>query len=165
MEAKTRDAIVPAQVEAFELRTNPRWLRVCDIKQPRTGLEVKFSYNWLAGMALRGDATGDDRVYTDALANDAELAAFASRVCVAADDRLSDLQAEAVLRLSDGREIAMSHDLAAPLAEDVLAAKLREKSIAMIDDYGHKLWDKLPQLDTDLDARQLGAWLRGTGPD
>ena len=41
-------------ISAFTLETNPRWLAVCDIKAPRTGLEVKFSYNWLAGMTLRG---------------------------------------------------------------------------------------------------------------
>jgi hypothetical protein len=39
-----RSIIVDAKtVQAVHPRVNPRWLTVCDIKMPRTGLEVKFS--------------------------------------------------------------------------------------------------------------------------
>ena len=30
--------------------------------------EVKFSHNWLAGMTLQGDGTGDDGLFTDTIA-------------------------------------------------------------------------------------------------
>ncbi len=52
--AKAANGLAPADIAAIRLRTSPRWLRVCDIKAPRTGLEVKFSYAWLAGMVLHG---------------------------------------------------------------------------------------------------------------
>lgn len=148
-----------SDVAALSLRTNPRWLRVCDIKRPRTGLEVKFSYAWLAGMALRGDATGDDRAYTDLLAGDAELTRFAEKVDVTGDDSLSDLEAALLLRLKDGREMALSHDLAAPLAEEVLADRLRAKAQAALGDRGAALWDILPALD-GMRARELAGKLR-----
>ena len=48
-------------IAGLTLRTSPRWLKVCDIKTPRTGLEVKFSYGWLAGMTLRGMPPGTSR--------------------------------------------------------------------------------------------------------
>lgn len=132
----------PDAVAEFALRTNPRWLRVCDLKQPRTGLEVKFSYAWLAGMALRGDRTGDDRAYTDALAADPVLAEFARRVQVTGDAGLTDMQAEGTLTLRDGTRLAVAHDLAAPIADDVLAAKLRAKAVALLGDRGAVLWDR-----------------------
>ncbi|MFN3525683.1 MAG: MmgE/PrpD family protein, partial [Paracoccus sp. (in: a-proteobacteria)] len=75
-----RTPIAPGDVARISVQTAPRWLRVCDIKQPRTGLEVKFSYGWLAGMVLTGRATGDDRVYADELAADVDLAGLAARV-------------------------------------------------------------------------------------
>ena len=54
LQASEAAAGVPLDdIKSFSLSTNPRWLAVCDIKRPRTGLEVKFSYNWLAGMTLR----------------------------------------------------------------------------------------------------------------
>jgi len=57
------------KVAAVHLRTTPRWLSVRDINVPRTGLEVKLSHAWLAGMVLCGDATGSDRISTDAPAS------------------------------------------------------------------------------------------------
>jgi 2-methylcitrate dehydratase PrpD len=74
-----------AQVAKIHLRTSPRWLSVCDIKTPRTGLEVKFSYVWLAGMVLAEIPTAADTTYTDALAADPALAAFAGCVQVTGD--------------------------------------------------------------------------------
>ncbi len=159
LEARQNHAIRLNQVDALHLRSNPRWLKVCDIKAPRSGLEVKFSYGWLAGMALRGDATGDERAYVDALAGDAELARFAARVTVEGDAALSDLQAVTLLQLADGRRLDFAHDLAAALPEDLLAARLRQKAVAMIGEAGAALWDMAPDLGT-LDARALGRWLR-----
>ncbi|MBW3098959.1 MmgE/PrpD family protein [Pseudohoeflea coraliihabitans] len=143
-------------VAAMTLRTNPRWLRVCDIKRPRTGLEVKFSYNWLFGMTVRGDKTGDDRAYTDALAADQELAALAECIEVIGDESLSDLQAEGVVTLSDGTTVPISHDLAAPLPEDVLAERLQAKAVAILGDRGNRIWNQLGGLDA-LAARDIGA--------
>ncbi|MEI4260774.1 MmgE/PrpD family protein [Roseovarius sp. D0-M9] len=136
-----------ADVAAVHLRTNPRWLSVCDIKVPRTGLEVKFSYAWLAGMALRGDATGSDRIYTDALAADPALAEFARSVTVTGDAALSDMQATGEITLKDGRTQTFAHDLAAPIAPDDLARSLRGKAQALLGAPGAALCDALTTLD------------------
>lgn len=146
------------QVAAISLRTNPRWLRVCDIKRPRTGLEVKFSYAWIAGMVLRGDATGDDRAYHDALAEDAALTAFAKRVEVIGDERVTDLKAMGYLHLTDGTQIPLQHDLAEPMADATLARRLQHKAEAMLGADGAALWAMLDGLDA-LPARKIGGRL------
>ena len=146
-------------VAGFTLNTNPRWLRVCDIKKPRTGLEIKFSYNWLAGMAIRGDRTGDDRAYRDALAADAALSAFAGRVTVVGDDTLTDMEARGALTLADGTTVPVYHDLAAPLPQAVLADKLAAKAQAMIGDRGTSLWQAFRDL-APVSARDVGKALR-----
>jgi 2-methylcitrate dehydratase PrpD len=143
------------EIESFTLETNPRWLAVCDIKAPRTGLEVKFSYNWLAGMALRGDNTGDDRRYQDALASDEELQAFANRITVIGNDALTDLQARGSLKMRDGSSLPIWFDLAEPLAEDVIIAKLRVKSETIIGEESAAIWDLFPRLQ-DVGARDIG---------
>jgi 2-methylcitrate dehydratase PrpD len=147
------------EVAALVLHTNPRWLRVCDIKQPRTGLEVKFSYNWLAGMTIRGDRTGDDRIYRDSLADDAALSAFANKVKVVGEDTLSDMQARGVLTLKDGTKVELYHDLDAALPEDLLAGKLREKAEALIGERGAGLWETFSDLKGK-SARDVGRALR-----
>ncbi|MSU90962.1 MmgE/PrpD family protein [Rhodobacteraceae bacterium 2CG4] len=152
-------AVPAGDVAAIELRTNPRWLRVCDIKAPRTGLEVKFSYAWLAGMVLSGLRTGDDRVFVDALAGDPDLAAFARKVTVAGDDSLTDMQAAGVLTLTDGRTIPLAHDLDAPLPVAELTARLQAKARAVLDDGAAPLLAALAGADA-LTAADLGALVR-----
>lgn len=143
-------------VTALHLRTNPRWLTVCDLKTPRTGLEVKFSYAWLAGMALRGDATGSDKAYTIALANDGELAKFAQCVDVTGDATLTDMQAAGEIQMQDGTIQGFAHDLAAPIAVDDLTLGLRSKAHALLGQPGEALCDALASLDATT-ARDLAS--------
>ena len=151
-----QEGIGIGDVEAMVLHTNPRWLSVCDIKAPRTGLEVKFSYNWLAGMVLEDRDTARDDTYTDALATDAGLAAFAPRITVDGDPALSDMQAKGLLRLKDGRSIAFSHDLARRLGEAELSAGLAAKAKALLGEEGERLRQAVERLDR-LTAADLGA--------
>ncbi len=139
------------QVAHIELRTNPRWLAVCDKKSPRTGLEVKFSYGWLAGMALRGDDLGDRGVYTDALCDDEALAQFARNVHVSGDNTQTDLQAAGNVLMKDGTSLPFHHDLAAPMPAEVLRAKLTAKATSLLQAQGAALWALEDQL-TDLTA-------------
>ncbi len=148
-------------VAQIHLRTNPRWLTVCDIKTPRTGVEVKFSYAWLAGMALRGDATGNDRTFTDALAADPQLAEFAARVTVTGDAGLTDTQAAGDITTVDGGTLPFAHDLAAPIPLDALKRSLRSKAETLLGPKGSSLCDDLSSLG-GMGANTLGALL---GPD
>lgn len=149
------------QVAEVHLRTSPRWLSVCDIKTPRSGLEVKFSYGWLAGMVLQGIPTASDRAYTDALAGDAALADFARKVGVTGDAAVTDMQAEGQVILTDGRRLPLQHDLDAPIPAERLQASLRAKAAGLIGAArAEALWQAVAGLD-ELSARDLGAMLRG----
>lgn len=128
-------------VDRVTVRTNPRWLRVCDNKTPRTGLETKFSYAWLAGMTLRGDATGDPNVYSDACADDAELKGFAARVDVSGDDTLSDLQVAGAISFQSGQTLTLWHDLQAAVADHVLRERLAHKATALLGPDARTLWE------------------------
>lgn len=147
------------QIASVTLNTNPRWLRVCNIPDPATGLEVKFSYRWLAGMVLEGRDTGAFSTYTDAAAQDAGLAGFAQMVQVIGDDSVSDMQAAGEVTLTDGRRIAFSHDLAERLAADVLEARLRTKAKAVLGARAPILTPVLEGL-SDMQSADLGAIVR-----
>jgi 2-methylcitrate dehydratase PrpD len=162
LSAKEASGLIFDDISSVALSTNPRWLAVCDIKRPRTGLEVKFSYNWLAGMTLRGDNTGDDRLFADSLAGDDALAGFAERISVTGDDNLTDLQARGEIRLTDGRGIPVWFDLADPFAPEVLAEKLQRKSSTMIGDTSSVIWDLHPRLG-QLGARDVAGALLAAG--
>ena len=159
--ALRREAGIDAtQVTAITLRTNPRWLSVCDIKAPRTGLEVKFSYNWLAGMVLSGIPTSADVTYTDMLAADPALSDFSSRINVVGDESVTDMQAAGEVTLNDGRHLPFAYDLANRLPDAVLESALRAKAAGLCGpDMAERLWKSVARLN-DLSARDLARGLR-----
>ena len=153
--AKRGHNVTMERVAAIHLQTSPRWLSVCDIKAPRTGLEVKFSYTWLAGMVLSGIPTSADRTYTDALAADPALATFAGKITVTGDATVSDMQATGEVVLTDGAVLPFAHDLATPLNTDVLERSLRAKATGLLGAEADQLWQTVARLDA-LSASDLG---------
>ena len=155
-EAKRARGLLPDDVAAFRLRTNPRWLAVCDIKAPRTGLEVKFSYCWLAAMVLEGIATESDGSYPRPMAEDRRLRAFAERVTVEGDESLNEMQASGVLSLKDGSQVDVWHDFSVRMPNDILEAKLITKAQAVLGATAAAgIQESIAALDT-LSARALG---------
>jgi 2-methylcitrate dehydratase PrpD len=155
-------AVKAEEVVQLHLSTSPRWLKVCDIKEPRSGLEVKFSYAWLAGMVFAGIQTASDRAYTDALARDPALADFARRVTVTGDVSVGDMQARGSVLLADGRTLPFAHDLDAPIPAATLESSLRTKAQGLLGARADALWSAVAGID-GLSARDLGALLRGQG--
>ncbi|WP_426034624.1 MmgE/PrpD family protein [Cypionkella sp. TWP1-2-1b2] len=151
--------LTPERVASIHLRTGTRWLSVCDIKAPRTGLEVKFSYNWLAGMVLAGIPTASDRAYTDALAHDDLMADFATKITIEGDAAVTDMQAVGQVQLKDGGNLPFAYDLAARLPHTLLENRLRVKATGLIGAEGEQIWAVVAALD-NLSAGDLGKRLR-----
>lgn len=121
-----------ARVDTIRIRTHPRWMSVCNITDPKTGLEAKFSYAQTAAMALLGHDTGSIASFTDAITQDADITALRARMRVNEDARLSETQAEVFISM-EGREMRrFRHDLMAPMTLDARSAKLRSKASALV---------------------------------
>ncbi|MCP3971471.1 MAG: MmgE/PrpD family protein [Rhodobacteraceae bacterium] len=119
-----------ARVESVEITVHPRWLTVCNIATPRTGLEAKFSYRLCAAMALSGHDTGALRSYSDAACNDPGLVALRDRVRVSTDETLPETAARVSVKA--GERLETCHDLDAPISPEEQAAKLRAKAAALL---------------------------------
>ncbi|KEJ88407.1 MmgE/PrpD family protein [Sulfitobacter donghicola] len=139
------------QIAAIKVRTHPRWMSVCNIAEPKTGLEAKFSYRQTAAMALLGHATGAVDNFTDALAKNAEVKALREKIDVVEDDSLSETQAQVTLTLTSGGVRRLRHDLMAPISLEQRSEKLRSKVKALIgEDRTEGLWQAV--IGSDLDA-------------
>ena len=119
------------QLARLTVRTHPKWLKVCAIPEPETGLEAKFSYAHTAAMALSGIDTGRIGNFADELARDASLRTLRRKVAVVGDDSLSDMQCAVTLTDGAGTREAR-HDLAISPDLDDLAARLRTKADGLI---------------------------------
>ncbi|CUH63549.1 MmgE/PrpD family protein [Thalassovita gelatinovora] len=157
--ARQTHDIDPDQVTCLRVRVNPRWLSVCDIKTPRTGLEVKFSYAWLAGMIFYGHATGHDRTYADALCTDPLLQDFAGKVIVTSDPSLSDQQTQVLIELTKGADIQVSHDLADRMPIETLEMRLAQKARSLIGDGAEDLIALRDGFDR-IDATTVGTFVK-----
>ena len=104
--------IDPADVDAITLLVPTGNLAMCNIHQPATGLEGKFSMRFTAAVALcEGEA--HEGIFTDARVADPRLVALRDRVSVEGSD--SDPRATTVVvRLNGGRELRQRVDLTVP---------------------------------------------------
>ena len=152
------DVLDGKHVEKIEVRTNPRWLKVCDLKKPRTGLEVKFSYAWLAAMFLSGVSTSDPLAFDDACARDPVLGELASRVTVLGDTSLSDMQSKVSVSLVNGKTLMNSFDLSSPLSFREMHDGLMEKAEVIIGSKARDL-DRMIFVDGTTSAKDFGAFL------
>ncbi|XDZ65463.1 MmgE/PrpD family protein [Alphaproteobacteria bacterium LSUCC0684] len=148
--------LAAADVDKVTLRTNPRWMSVCNIPAPRTGLEVKFSYVWLAAMVLENRDTAALTSYADSTARDADLARGADRVTVLADEAISDTAAHVTVTLDNGMSVVAEADIAAPITEEERAERLKAKACAIDnDEVVAKIWQAVSR-PADTSARAFG---------
>jgi 2-methylcitrate dehydratase PrpD len=95
-------AIDPEAIEAVEIRVPVANLETCNITEPRTGLEAKFSLRLTAAMALCGRDTADIGSFRDAACVDPELVTLRDRMRVVGDDGLARGTSEMAVSMRDG---------------------------------------------------------------
>jgi 2-methylcitrate dehydratase PrpD len=122
--------LAPGQITAVTVTTHPRWLTVCHLPAPATGLEAKFSYRMVCALALLGHDTAALDTYRDALCQDPEIIALRKRVSVSGDDSLTET--EAVVSIDAGGTFEAHFDLAAPMPLDLRATRLHQKAAALL---------------------------------
>jgi 2-methylcitrate dehydratase PrpD len=132
LEALSGADVTADRIAGIKIRTHPRWMSVCNIPAPKTGLEVKFSYVHTAAMTLLGHATGAIASFSDAVARDPQIGALRDVVEVSADDSLTETQAQVTLTLDTGEVRRLRHDLMAPMTLEARSGKLRTKVQALI---------------------------------
>jgi 2-methylcitrate dehydratase PrpD len=135
-------------VTGVTIQVNPRWLRVCDIAEPKTGLEAKFSYRLTAAMALAGVDTAALASFDDAICQRPDLVRLRDIVTVKGEDAIADTAATVEVQLAPGATLAGKFDLddAVPLA--MQQEKLRAKAASLIGaPAAERLWQVISELE------------------
>jgi 2-methylcitrate dehydratase PrpD len=110
---RAKHRIDPAAIERMDVVVAPGCLDVCNIAEPRTGLEAKFSLRMTTAMALLGDDTGDPAAFSDARAGAPDLTSLVARVAIGS--RPGPLtRAQVRMRMVGGAAHEASHDTGAP---------------------------------------------------
>jgi len=104
-------------LKRLTIHTEPAIGQVCDIRAPRTGLEVKFSIRHLAALALDGTDTAALDLYTEAAAAEPRLVAVRERVEVESRGFPSRSAAAVALETTDGRTLVAEADVGVPATD------------------------------------------------
>jgi len=117
-------------VEAVTVQVQPTHMGVCNIEAPSTGLECKFSLRMTCAMALAGEDTFDEALYSDATAARPDLVALRQKVTVEPSAR--GLASTVAVRLKDGRAVSRTADVAIPVRDlPVQQARLERKFLSL----------------------------------
>lgn len=133
---RERRAIDPSEVETIALHVPESHRSVCDVTEPKTGLDIKFSIRHLAALALTGANTADLSLYSEATATNAHLSALRSRTRLVTDDMTSADRygTKVVVSLKDGTTLEASWDVSTPVNDlDAQEAALRTKAVTLVD--------------------------------
>jgi len=129
---KICDRIDPESVANVTITTHPRWMTVCNIAEPKSGLEAKFSYRLTGAMALTRQDTGALNTYSDRACLDANLVRLRNKISVRTDVGISETAASVVVDLQNGASLTTSHDLNGPLDIAMREKKLRAKASSIV---------------------------------
>ncbi|NNF76886.1 MAG: MmgE/PrpD family protein [Rhizobiales bacterium] len=147
--ARDDHGALPADIEDVQLTVNPRLLRVCNIEQPATGLEAKFSFRLTAAMALCGYDTSALATFTAENCHEPTLVALRDRVRVVTDESLPESAAQIRIERSSGDAIVVRHDICDPMPAAVREAKVRAKAAALLgQDRAERCWMRIQELGT-----------------
>ena len=90
---------------------------MCNIHNPRTGLEAKFSLRFMTAAALLGLDTAGLETYSEAACADAALVAMRDKITVELVNNgwpQHSLKSEVIVETTDGQRLEAAHDAGIP---------------------------------------------------
>ena len=123
-----RPGVTAERIAAITLRVDESTDRVCNIAEPVTGLEAKFSHRLTAAMALAGLETSALGTFSAAVAGDPRVVALRDRVSVELVPGFGQTHAAMDIRLVDQTTLSAEHDAGVPAADVAQqGVRIREK--------------------------------------
>ena len=132
IEARDSLGTKPDEIASVSLSVPPRYLKVCNILEPRTGLGAKFSYRLCSAMVFAGWDTAALTTYSDAACLDPDLIALRDRVVVTGLEELGETEARARITANDGRSVEITYDIDRMGGLAVHEQKIKAKAQALL---------------------------------
>jgi 2-methylcitrate dehydratase PrpD len=135
---RLRDAngLTPDMIDRIEVAVHPRVLDVTSIKDPKTGLEGKFSVYHAAAVAVVEGAAGE-RQFSDEAVRAPAIAQLRARVLATIDPGIGKAQARVTILLKNGEKLAVFVEQAVgsvenPMSDPMLEDKFRGLSAGIL---------------------------------
>jgi 2-methylcitrate dehydratase PrpD len=124
--------VKPDDVERIELRVHSLVLELTGKKEPKDGLQGKFSVYHGCAVGLIHGRAGEEE-FSDAVVNDPQVVALRNKVQATVDDSIQEEAVQVTAVLKDGRRVAVRVDHAIGSVENPLSdAQLEAKFAALV---------------------------------
>jgi len=160
LEIAARSKCAADTIKHVTVQVNPVLDTVCNIQQPQTGLETKFSLRHAVALALCGFDTASIETFSDANAVRPDLTAMREKVSVEWIDE-QDMFARVIVERHDGERFEATGDTSIPNDDlDQQELKLTAKFAALVNpilgtDRADQLIAAVSQLETLDDIKPL----------
>lgn len=127
-----RNAFDPNQIKSVTVLVDEGHFKVCNIAEPKSGLEAKFSLRFTVAMALAGVDTSSIDIFTDELTQDPALTRFRDLVTVQAHETKNP---DTIVKIEtlDGQIHTETFNVAVPMTDlDQQWDKLERKFRALV---------------------------------
>lgn len=131
---KESNALKAASIEEITIETNPRWLKVCNISNPASALESKFSYRHSCALVFSGYNSSALSTYSKECCNDQCLDRIRQLTQVIANEALTDTASSVRIELTDGKVYETTYELANILLTPIREQKVLGKSRVLLGD-------------------------------
>lgn len=122
----------PSEVERIEISVPENCIGMCDIAEPLTGLEAKFSLSHNVALGLLDKADGSLALYQDETFEMPDVAALRAKADVVGRADFDAFYSEVAVHRTDGEVLRQAYDIATPMSDlDEQEAKLEQKFRAL----------------------------------
>jgi 2-methylcitrate dehydratase PrpD len=159
---RQRAALDPKEIARIDLRVHPHMVKITGVREPRTGLESKFSVYHSAAVAYLDGAAGLAQ-YTDARATAPEVVALRGKVTVTTDENLRRDAAHAAITTISGEcyEADVAHasgTIDNPMSDAAIEAKFLANAAPVIHaERAREIVEFCWRLESAADVRVLPA--------
>ena len=125
--------VTAEEVKKVLLCVNPFLDKACNIAEPKTGLEAKFSLKMTAAMVLGGVDTADPGVFSDATISDAELIRLRDIVDIQFEESRKLQKPEIIVTLKNGSIMTVEFESGIPERNlRIQAEKVSSKFLSLV---------------------------------
>ena len=151
---RAENRVDPKSIDEVEVHVHPSLFGVCNIQEPKTGLEGKFSLRATTAMALLGEDTSNLETFSDAKVTEARVVSLRDRIRIVRAEKIPSTRATVVVK-SNGRMFQAESDSGQPASNLVTQRKnLTNKFIALTAPIlGRRDADALANAALDADQR------------
>ncbi len=106
--------LTPERIGKIEVRVPASYLKMCNIQNPETDLEAKFSLRFTTAMALAGESTARTENYSPEKCKDPTVVYLRDRITVVPEPKWEHANSEVIVSTKDGLVLRQMGDASIP---------------------------------------------------